>query len=166
MIDRKARNAAIGAIRRFRDGQLTNKGFDAEFPSSRTDAAVRAIGHALWFFYDDAMEHRLDGVHALSQVNLRGFNRCVVFLATDTEYIPPAGPVRRFLAALVGQYSGAETSNESPAWPFSSWEACRVALERLGSEGAKEHGVREEYDSAWLESISPEIQDENANVDQ
>jgi hypothetical protein len=155
MVDREGRNQAIDAIRRFRDRQMTNNVFVDAYPGSRTDAGIRAISDAIWFFYDDVSEHRLDGDHALSPQALRGFNRCIVFLATDQEYTPEPGLIRRTVAAVAGRHLQPGTSRRSPVWPFPSWDAYRKAVEELGSARAGERGVGAEYQGALDELGGP-----------
>jgi hypothetical protein len=153
MLDRRARSVAIEAIRRFRDRELSNRAFDDAFPSSPSDPALAAIASALWFFYDDLSEHKLEGPHALTQGNIRGFNRCIVYLASDEEYVAKPGLIRRLVAAITRQRLPTGTSRQSPVWPFASWAAYVKAIQSLGSAGAKQRGVSVEYNGA-LEEIA------------
>lgn len=95
MIDRKARDAAANAVRRFYHGITTNDEFDGEYPKSQStaDGGITAIGTMVWNFYDD---HRVHVIRKLAADERALFERCLAFLHSDLEYTwPQANFMRR-----------------------------------------------------------------------
>ena len=109
-----------------------------------------SIWSALWYSYDDLSKHRLGGRYALSPESLRGYNRCILFLAMDAEYLPRPGLLGRLVALVTGSET-VGTSKDSPVWPFPSWDAYEDAVGNLGRAGAAERGADVEHASACAE---------------
>ncbi len=66
MIDSVAREAAADALMRFRDGIITNFGFEESWPRyDRRDRGIHAIDTMVWRYYDDLREHKLIGEYGL-----------------------------------------------------------------------------------------------------
>lgn len=141
MVNREARHLAALALRRFLDGQSTNREFDREFSAAVPvlercpDRALRAIYGFCWNFYDDFEEHRLEGEWALEPPVRAIAERCLLFLASDCPYewkktkligldwrrifarfLPwmrwESDPLKRFEAYL------GEPAGEARCWPF------------------------------------------------
>lgn len=55
-IDEATRAKAAVALRRFRDGELSGWAFEEAWPTSG-DVAIGQIGNALWYLYDDLIDH-------------------------------------------------------------------------------------------------------------
>jgi len=89
MIDRRNRNRAASLTEQLRDGELSNLDFEAQWPQKSGDRALKAISSMLWRYYDDLYEHMLTEAHALSSEARAVFDRCVLFLLSDLEYLWP-----------------------------------------------------------------------------
>ena len=140
MVDHVSRTKARDLIQKFADGQLTNREFDDQYPSSK-DRAVLVIRHELWYSWDDLFEHRLEGAYELNAESRAYVNRCIQFLATDLEYTEPAmgGTLLSGIKnAWKGMFRKASTSESgtdvnNPWWPFSSEEEYRQHNSTLAS---------------------------------
>jgi hypothetical protein len=88
MIDMEARQCAADLVRRYRDGELENDPFHSRMaPLIRSeDRALRAIESMLWMVSDHSRAHRLDGVDALNEEGRALFDRCLLFLGSNSEY--------------------------------------------------------------------------------
>lgn len=91
MVDREGRDKAAEAVRRFRDGEITNKQYERAWDGLRSgdDRALRDIHHCLWFSYDDIRTHRMTGEWALPPEGCRLWNACLAFLESNLEYQDP-----------------------------------------------------------------------------
>lgn len=132
MVDHVSRTKARDLIRKFADGQLTNREFDDQYPSSK-DRAVLVIRHELWYSWDDLFEHRLEGAYELNAESRAYVDRCIQFLATDLEYTEPAMGgtllygIKNAWNGLFGKAAPPENKGDlnAPWWPFSSEEQYR-----------------------------------------
>jgi hypothetical protein len=93
MIDREYRDQAARAVRRFLDCEIDNFDYENKYPrpslfSKRRieDHAIQSIEELTWNWYDDFSAHKLEGTHSLSLEMREVGERCVLFLASDTEY--------------------------------------------------------------------------------
>lgn len=100
---------------------------------------------------DDLNQHKLTGRHALSAEGRRFVERCIIFLASNVDYVAPPGRLGRVFAAVRGLNLPPGTPRNSPWWPFGSQDAYRGAVETLGRAQAVERGVEAEYDRALAE---------------
>ena len=90
MIDRAARAALAGHLRRLASGRLTNAEFDSVRLDRSEDEALVAISGAGWSLYDDVFVCRLRGRRALNSQTLDAVARCILFLDSDLPYEWPA----------------------------------------------------------------------------
>lgn len=132
MIDRPARNRAALLIRRLAAGRITNDDFEADYPRSASDGALRAIARRAWLLYSDWPAYRLAGRRALPAAVRRDVARWVVFLHSDCEYRWPVDfSVLKFyrrctdLLTLGGwvrrkafRFDGSRREGELAVWPF------------------------------------------------
>jgi hypothetical protein len=88
-IDRPARNFAADLIGRFKDGEISNDEFMDEWPWRSKDPAIKAISHELWFTYSDLKNHTLIGKYALNAKGVALYERCILFLQSEEEYVWP-----------------------------------------------------------------------------
>ena len=86
MVDREARDKTIRLVRDFASGRITNHEFEDNLPEDSKDEAIAGVGEAVWKFYDDLSEHKLDGDRALSKEDKKFFARMILFLKNDLEY--------------------------------------------------------------------------------
>jgi hypothetical protein len=156
MIKRDARRSAAQLVRRFRECEITNFEFENDWPVSREDLALRAIGTMLWSAYDDHHEHRLEGRHALTDDGRQLFDRCALFLASDHNYewpehnflgIAGLGPWFRVLTLgfswLLDQWierrhhrfrAMLEAAGDFDVWPFLRRRDYEMALQHAATE--------------------------------
>jgi hypothetical protein len=88
MIDRKARDKAALAVRRYASGRITNDALEEAFDES-DDLAIDALRHEVWAFYSDMKQHKAKGRHALSKEQKRYFAELCIFLKSDQKYVFP-----------------------------------------------------------------------------
>ncbi|MFZ1918452.1 MAG: hypothetical protein WAU58_12825 [Terriglobales bacterium] len=123
MVDRTKRLEAAGLIEKFAAREVTNFEFEDRFPRS-ADPALHAVHTVMWSAYSDIREHRLDGTHALKQEARDVFERCALFLRTDTEYtgirsfVTFAAPFKRIWSRILGRNDPVM----SASWPFDTAE--------------------------------------------
>jgi hypothetical protein len=123
MVDRAKRLEAAELIEKFVGREITNFEFENQFPRS-TDPALHAVHTVLWLAYSDVREHRLDGKHALKQEGRDVFERCALFLRTDTEYtgfrsfVTFAAPFKRLWNRILGRADPVMPAS----WPFDTAE--------------------------------------------
>jgi len=87
MIDRKCRDEAVSAVRRFLGCETDNIDFENEYPEKTPDdPAIRVLSDFFWNLYDDFHSHKLDGEHTLSDEGRAICERCIIFLNSDAEY--------------------------------------------------------------------------------
>tara|TARA_R110002020_G_scaffold39360_2_gene117182 strand:+ start:171 stop:617 length:447 start_codon:yes stop_codon:yes gene_type:complete len=145
MIDRKARNKAALAIRRYASGRITNFEFEKSFDDSE-DFAICAICGEVWRFYDDFKQHKALGKHALDKNVKRYFAKLFVFLKSDEEYVYPRGDYpweankSRFLSLLTFGLSDErrlirkrvwDEIGDIQYWPFKSENHLNSALKNF-----------------------------------
>jgi hypothetical protein len=84
MIDRPARNQMAGAIRLYLDGKITAFQFDEAIDNaarkSKDDTAWE-LRKALWYFYDDCIDHKIRATKAQWDY----FHRILLFLESEEE---------------------------------------------------------------------------------
>lgn len=81
-VDRENRDALVAAINRYLDGQTTAFEFDDEIFSIKSDdATVSHVVHALWLFYDDLKDHKVQ----LSKEAWDYFQRLILVLKSDAQ---------------------------------------------------------------------------------
>jgi hypothetical protein len=149
--DFPGRAAAIALLRQLRDGTITTDEFSDHWPRGR-DPALKTIHWAIWSTYDDRHAYRLSGAQSLDSRQIAGYNRCILFLASDLSIVPAPTGLRRLLARIRRQKIVPQGPPcDSPVWPFASSEAYREFLLRLNKEEAQSKGIAPEYDSCLQE---------------
>ncbi|MDO8287675.1 MAG: hypothetical protein Q7T44_00500 [Parvibaculum sp.] len=99
-IDRTARNYAADLIRWFRDCRISNDEFYDQWPIRSEDAGLTAIWRELWFTYSDLKNHTLSGKYSLDAEDAAIYERCILFLQSDKEYVWPE--LKGFLPGGIG----------------------------------------------------------------
>ena len=109
MVDRTARDAAATLLRQFASRDIPFDGVDNDWPTSTSDAAIRAIGDTLArSFQDDLRPSWLPS----SPESRELINRCISFLESASEYTRTVSPfhgagvsaaVCRVIARLLGK---------------------------------------------------------------
>lgn len=144
MIDRQARDKLAEELRRFIGCFTDNFQFDdAAWEIDTKDRGVHEVYAAMWLTYDDLSRHKMNGVHALTEVQMFVVKRMIVFLKSDYEYKWPSWPryykiVRPLLwlfsfGALTKQLDRRFNGNGNyDVWPFFSSEDYEVALRSPG----------------------------------
>lgn len=132
MIDRKARNKAALAIRRYASGRITNDALDEAFIESK-DSAISAICEVVWHYSLNRPKALRKDV--LPKDIKRFFAGLVIFLKSEQEYAYPKGnyPFKtkwsEFFSAVTFGWSGRRQSVKKKLWcqsgdihywPFSS----------------------------------------------
>lgn len=155
MVERIIRDRAASLVERFRDGQISNFDFEAQWPHAKNDRALDAISSVLWGFYDDLHEHKLIEEFALSSEARKLFDRCVLFLYSNLEYVcaetgsiaassVPAGGILG-LSNTGGSFPGSglvsdDSAGDAAAWPFftlSDYEQVRRRIENQNARREK-----------------------------
>lgn len=140
MIDRKARDEAALALRRFIAGQISNDDFVDRYPQSR-DPAISAFASAVWPYYSDTHEHWMTGKYRLSASERRRIMLWILFLDSDRDYVWPAidypsvdprtrirklARLRRLMTlGLSASLSGAQAKTFLAAGHYDSWPFAR-----------------------------------------
>jgi hypothetical protein len=154
MVDCEARRRAAQLVRRFGDGEITNDEFEDDWPDSRDDRALRAVGTMLWGSYSDLYPHRLVGKHALAEEGRRLFRRCALFLESDREYEWPRdsftgiggfGPVIRVLTLGLSYFAD--------RWIERGHRRARAELEAAGDFGVWPFLQRADYEAACQRAV-------------
>jgi hypothetical protein len=132
MIDRAARRQAAETIRRFVNGQITNKEFLRRYPNSKEDPAIWALDDTVWCLYDDILIHKLSGKYALTKEFKSEVSRWLLFLYSDAEYQwPKIGKpgfrqaqswVCRALPFARRRFKRFRDAGDYSVWPFLRWE--------------------------------------------
>jgi hypothetical protein len=84
MTDRKTRDRIADAISSYMNEEITAFQFDdvlARAMEGTDDKTARAVGHALWFHYDDCKDHKI----VASKEEWDYFNRLVLLLRSDGQ---------------------------------------------------------------------------------
>jgi hypothetical protein len=127
MTDRCARDAGADALRGFMEGRLSNRDYEKQFPSSRTDGALRAIHVAVWFTYSDVREQFVGRGLTLSDDQRTLIGRCVLFLESDCDFAWPLPEFRlRYgIARMLGRGRALDrvqarqmSVGDISVWPF------------------------------------------------
>jgi hypothetical protein len=140
MVDALKRKRAVGLIRQFIDGQISNDEYDNNYPDDTQDQGLLVVYDRLWIFYSDLHTHRLDK-NSLSSEDREIIERCLAFLNTDLEYegaplrerkpITGIGDFFRRLSpgnrpySVLGEQSQKASTFYTPWWPFASEEQYR-----------------------------------------
>jgi hypothetical protein len=132
MIHASERHVASRLLEQFFKGEITNEGFDNEYPVRSGDAGLDVVYDRIWLYYDDfaALFLRKE---ELTLQDRQLFERCIAFLRTDFEY---EGPLlnrglpfyKRLIRLAVGLFSGQRKADGqflSAYWPFATAEQYR-----------------------------------------
>jgi hypothetical protein len=91
MVDRAARDRVAELLRHLVSGRITNFEFEDALPRNSEDRALKAVfWNGSWLLYDDLLEHKLVGAHALRRGGRREVARWVLFLRSDLPYEWPS----------------------------------------------------------------------------
>lgn len=156
MVERIIRDRAASLVEQLRDGQISNFDFEARWPHAKKDRALDAIRSVLWGFYDDLREHKLIEEFGLSREARILFDRCVLFLYSNLEYVGaedsttaassvPAGGILG-LSNTGSSFSGSglvsdDSAGDAAAWPFftlSDYEQARRQIENQNARREKD----------------------------
>ena len=127
MVDRAARDSAASALRDFVNGSISNKEYERRYPRSKSDPAILEIYVQAWFFCSDVREHTLTGKHVLTDENRTFFERCILFLRSDSEFQWPPTKISLWypLLRLIGlgrvvnrKIEEAMSVGDKEVWPF------------------------------------------------
>jgi hypothetical protein len=89
MIDRVSRDALAQALRHYVAGLITNDDLDDVITMRGPDRGVVAVSEMAWTLYDDMVEHRATGEHALDKEGRHEIVRWIAFLYSNEEYSWP-----------------------------------------------------------------------------
>jgi hypothetical protein len=140
MIDKSAREKAVGVLERFVSGDLNADGLDYGWPVSDFDISVDSIGNTLYIcFGGDPIGTTT--YPTLNDSQKRLVDRCLVFLRSDHEYAWPGEPGRTTFMAEVLDIVSLGTSHRQKSeiemftkcgdiewWPFTSGDQYRNTL--------------------------------------
>ena len=148
MVDALKRKRAVGLIRQFVDGQISNDEYDNNYPDDTQDQGLLVVYDRLWIFYSDLRTHRLDK-NSLSSEDREVIKRCIAFLNTDLEYegahlrerkpITGIGDFLRRLSpnnrpdSVLGDQSQKASTFYTPWWPFANEEQYRQHRPKVAS---------------------------------
>ena len=133
------RAKAAQLIAQWLEARISNWDFDDAWPYESEDRAVVDIGRALWCFYSDSPEKRLE-ISNLDSEQLLVLKRCLAFLTSNENYEPVAYeervPWKRgVLTSLLGiRERPWETlrlkvdPERQRWWPFADEAQCRRAM--------------------------------------
>lgn len=149
MVNLSDRKRAAELLQGIVSGVITNRQFERDYPAESNDPGVREIYEQVYLYYDDFREHSLDDLYSCDSVARSLLDRCVLFLATDLEYVwPPrirAASGRLALLRILRMTKSARRLEEQEihrrndigdwdAWPFLSNDSYRESLSRQEQE--------------------------------
>jgi hypothetical protein len=76
-------------IRRFLSGEITSDDLESDWPSSKTDRAIEAVGSMVWHFYDDFRPRRMVGKQVALEEERVLLERYAAFLESNEPYVWP-----------------------------------------------------------------------------
>ncbi|AOR75517.1 hypothetical protein QUC32_14260 [Novosphingobium resinovorum] len=151
MIDRQKRDEAASLIARFASGEIDSDDLESDWPTSKEDRALEAVGSMLWLHYDDHKPRLAVGKDAANPEELTLFARYQAYLHGDLPYEWPEDsfirieglgalvplslgllrPVDRIIKARNAKIDAAmEQHGDLSVWPFTSrsqWDGEPIA---------------------------------------
>lgn len=127
VVDRHARELAVGSIQAFMEGSISNREYERRYPKSKSDPALREIYKQIWFLYSDLKEHTLPGEQGLKDETRSFLERCILFLKSDFDFRWPRERIRPWRALLrlagFGRLASRREAREMAigdveVWPF------------------------------------------------